>query len=927
MKATEFHRVQTRCRMQNGLVVNVEGRSGGLALMWTDEMDVTIQNYSKHHIDSIIMLDGSSNIRVTGYYGHANPNERNISWNMLRRVGAEVREKWVVGGDFNAMLNEAKKEGGRRIGQTLMNDFRDVVDDLALVDIKPDRGWFTWVNNKEGHSLIKEKLDGFLTSVSMVEKFPFVAFSIIRQSQSDYDAILFDLYGRKPKDYPCDNRLRFHYEDCWESEKDVKRIINRGWIQGEGNYENKLDNIQWCLGSWQKQNFWRIKRDIKWLEDNINKIIDSTSREDSVRLLREYRSRLNFIYAREQMYWEQRSRVQWLKQGDRNTKFFHAKATGRLKKNRIEKIKDENGTWVTDSKDICMAARNYFWNLFRSNGNNISQVDLSFMDKCITKENNDWLIREYNEAEVKNAIRNMDPRKALSIDGLSGNFFKQHWNIVEDETIRFCLDILNGQGNITSLNETVIILIPKIRDPCDFTNFRPISLCRYIYKIIAKVLANRLKVILSNCISYNQIVFVPGRMIHDNILIAHELLHYHQNTRYNSNKGCVIKLDMSKAYDRVEWNFIEEVMRRMWFAHQWIDKIMGCVCSVKYLIKCNNMLSETIYPERGLRQGDPLSPGIRASVHGPRINHLFFADDALLFVRNKNSELECFMHILKNFFYMSGQEINFKKSMILFSPNTPNDMKCICNNILNMRIVEKLDKYLGLPLPIGKRRREAFTDIINRLSCRINSWTKRLLSYGGKEIMIKAVLQSIPTYAMSIFLAPRGVLKEIQKKISRSWWSGKDRGKFWSVLSWKTLCHPKGMGGIGLRNMILFNIALIGRQVWRLINNKKSLCFKVLSSKYFPDGNIFNSKKVNRASFTWSSIATAVDFLKNGFSWQVGKGEIINIKKDNWGMEDLNGSTMIPNMLSSNDINVKDLWMENARCWNVDKVQRLYGKD
>ncbi|KAA3477680.1 reverse transcriptase [Gossypium australe] len=90
-------------------------------------------------------------------------------------------------------------------------------------------------------------------------------------------------------------------------------------------------------------------------------------------------------------------------------------------------------------------------------------------------------------------------------------------------------------------------------DPCDFTNFRPINLCRYIYKIIAKVLANS--------------AFVPGRMIHDNIFITHELLHYHQNTRYNFNKGCVVKLDMSKAYDLVEWSFIEEVMRRMGFAN------------------------------------------------------------------------------------------------------------------------------------------------------------------------------------------------------------------------------------------------------------------------------------------------------------------------------------------------------------------------
>ncbi|KAA3488688.1 reverse transcriptase [Gossypium australe] len=416
---------------------------------------------------------------------------------MLRRVGAVVNEDWVVGGDFNAMLNKAEKEGGRRITQALLKDFRDIIDDLALVDIKPDKGWFTWVNNREGNRLIKERLDRFLTSVSTVEKFPFIASSVIRQAQSDHDAILLDLHGRKLMDYPWDSRLRFRYEECWASEKDVKKIINEGWGQEESNYENKLDTIRGYLGSWQKQKYWRTNEEISTLENKINKIIDSTSRDDSVRLLKEYRRRLNFLYEKVERYWAQRSRVQWL------------------------------------NKDICEAARNYFSNLFRSNGNDITQWDLSFLGKCVTKENNDWLLREYNEEDIKNAIKQMDPRKGPGIDGFSGNFFKHHWDIVGADTIRFYLNILNGQGDIASLNETIIILIPKNRYPSDFTNFRPISLCS---------------------------AFVSGRMIHDNILIAHELLHYHQNTRYNSNKGCVIKLDMSKGYDRVEWNFLEEVM-------------------------------------------------------------------------------------------------------------------------------------------------------------------------------------------------------------------------------------------------------------------------------------------------------------------------------------------------------------------------------
>ncbi|KAK5839724.1 hypothetical protein PVK06_008556 [Gossypium arboreum] len=201
----------------------------------------------------------------------------------------------------------------------------------------------------------------------------------------------------------------------------------------------------------------------------------------------------------------------------------------------------------------------------------------------------------------------MDPNKAPGNDGLSGNFFKHHRDIVGNDTISYYLDVLNGNKNISSLNDTMIILISKIRNPCELTNFCPISLCRFVYKIISKVLANRLKVALTNCISQNQSAFVLRRMIHDNILIAHELLHYLQSSKNGPNKGLMVKLDMSKAYDPLEWNFIEKVMKKMGFVEKWIAKIMECVRSVTYTVKCNNILFDIFILERGLRQGDPLS--------------------------------------------------------------------------------------------------------------------------------------------------------------------------------------------------------------------------------------------------------------------------------------------------------------------------------
>jgi hypothetical protein len=171
------------------------------------------------------------------------------------------------------------------------------------------------------------------------------------------------------------------------------------------------------------------------------------------------------------------------------------------------------------------------------------------------------------------------------------------------------------------------------------------------------VLANRLKVVLPAIISPNQSAFIPGRLITDNILAAYETLHSMHTRMWGKEGYMALKLDMSKAYDRVEWGFLEEVMRRLGFAPRWIQLIMNCVKTVNYAVIVNGIPMGRIYPTRGIRQGDPISPylflicaealssllsqaehtgsltGVPTSKKGPRLNHLFFADDTCFFVR------------------------------------------------------------------------------------------------------------------------------------------------------------------------------------------------------------------------------------------------------------------------------------------------------
>ncbi|KAA3479799.1 reverse transcriptase [Gossypium australe] len=455
---------------------------------------------------------------------------------------------------------------------------------------------------------------------------------------------------------------------------------------------------------------------------------------------------------------------------------------------------------------------------------------------------------------------------------------------------RLMKDFTNNEI-MEAFNQMDPMKAPGIDKPIDMTNFCLISLCRVVYKIVAKVLANRLKDTLPMCISQNQSAIVPKRMIHDNILIAHELVHYLQSAKNRPNKGFAIKLDMSKAYDRVEWKFIEEVMHNMGYADAWVIKIMSYVCSVKNK-----------------------SP-------------FFFVDDALLFIRNKKRDVEEIVNIINKFISVSGQKINNVKSMIMFSPKTLLVERHIFCSMLGMRMVDALDRYLGLPLPIKRKKSAAFTNIINRCTCKVNSWSKCLLSYGGKEMFLKAILQSKPTYAFSVFLAPKGTIEELYSKMSRMWWTKNEKTRVWNMMAGDRLCYPKRMGGIGFRDMHLFNLALLGRQVWRLINFNDTLCFKVLSAKYFPEGDMFRPKLCDKPLFTWTSIAKAAKALNDGFIWQVGDGNTIEIQWDHWVIEGLNGDSICRPLLTNDEKKVNNLWYQDQKRWKRDKVIKLYGRE
>jgi hypothetical protein len=524
----------------------------------------------------------------------------------------------------------------------------------------------------------------------------------------------------------------------------------------------------------------------------------------------------------------------------------------------------------------------------------------------VTREMNNILQAPYSGEEVWKALDSIGDLKAPGVDGIPAIFYKRFWGLIGERVKMEVLKVLNGGEMPGGWNDTIIVLIPKTEKPERLKDLRPISLCTVLYKLISKVIANRLKLVLPEVISPAQSAFVPGRLITDNVLLAYELTHYLKNKRREAEGAAAIKLDMSKAYDRVEWGFLHSMMIKMGFRRQWADLVMRCVSSVNYRIKVNGDYTETVTPQRGLRQGDPLSSylfiicakglsamlqraerdgkivGIKVCRAAPSVNHLFFADDSLILMRARNEEAMELKRVLEVYERVSGQMINKDKSSVLFSPNTTRTVRDQMKATLSISQEKWGERYLGLPVSIGKSKKKTFAYIMQKIWCRVQGWQEKMLSKAGKEILVKAVAQAIPTYAMSCFDITRTLCDELSAMVSRYWWSQQDKKHKIHWLSWEKLTRSKKKGGLGFRDLHLFNLAMLARQAWRLLTNPDSLCGKVLKAKYFPNSSILECQVKEGISYSWRSILQGVELGKKGLIWRVGDGSHIKIWTDPW---------------------------------------------
>jgi hypothetical protein len=459
--------------------------------------------------------------------------------------------------------------------------------------------------------------------------------------------------------------------------------------------------------------------------------------------------------------------------------------------------------------------------------------------------------------------------------------------------------------------------------------------------------ANRLKSILPELISPNQSAFVQGRLITDNTIIAHEIFHFF--THSSSKKGYVgIKTDMAKAYDRVEWDFLKATLDSMGFPPNITNIVMKCVTTVTFSILINGVPSQIFSPQRGLRQGDPLSPylfilcadvlsnlityaqqnqrikGIKIAHGAPEITHLFFADDSLMFCRATKEEITHLNKIITDYQEASGQLVNVNKSEMMFSRHVRNEIRETIHQILPMQRVDHFSKYLGMPTHIGRSKNQVFQFIQDKVWKKLKGWTEKNLSFAGRATLIKAVAQAIPTYIMSSCLIPKGLCDHMESQISNFWWgSNVDKRKIHWV-NWKNTCKAKSKGGMGFKDLRAFNEALLAKQGWRLITNPTSLVARILKAKYYPNCEFLKAKQPHTTSYSWQSIHKASWLLKKGCFWNIGDGASINIWTDRWIHTHFGSTTWSKKPADSPFQMVNELIDTQNRCWKEDIIHQTF---
>ena len=413
------------------------------------------------------------------------------------------------------------------------------------------------------------------------------------------------------------------------------------------------------------------------------------------------------------------------------------------------------------------------------------------------------------------------------------------------------------------------------------------------------------------------------------------------------------KIDLAKAFDRIEWRFIVSALARKGLPSHFINLVHACISSPMFSVIINGQSFAKFNSTRGIRQGCPLSPylfvlvvnelsimlqdalqanhlsDISLGPNCPPIHSLMFADDLIICGKAEVQEANAILNILDHFCHESGQTPNWSKSGILFSKNVTMQNREDIKRIFPAPNIDGSFVHLGHPLILpSKERSAAYNFVYEKFKSKLTSYKANRLSHAARLTLIKFVFSSIPVYYMSNILFLKKFLSKLTAIIRNFWWTGVQEDQTTKSLclrAWADVCIAKNIGGLGVRNLQALNQGLILSAAWRLTKEPQSQIAQILKAKYHHDTSIWRAKSNKPKSAFWAAILKVKPLLISAPTCQIVDGSS-SVWSSPWflGWEDIYDHLIIQEQPFSYPATVKDLWIPGRKQWNASLINSLF---